>query len=121
MRVIVCGSRRWNDRQAISSRLADLVCDHPGEEITIVEGDGGNADKMAGQEALKGGLLVEPHPADWKRHGKSAGYVRNAEMVELGADLVIAFWDGRSKGTQHTMDLARAAGIPVDVIREKEE
>lgn len=84
---------------------------------TIVHGRAANgADKIAHQEAEKLGLRVEPHPANWAKYGKSAGFVRNKEMVDIGADLCIAFWDGKSNGTKHTMDLAEAAGIPVEVI-----
>jgi hypothetical protein len=117
MRVIVCGSRRWQDRDAIISRLADLTYGNP--EVTIVHGNAGGADKIAHQEAQKLGFFVEPHPADWQTHGKSAGYLRNEEMVTLGADLCIAFWDGKSKGTRHTMELACERDIPVEVIRER--
>lgn len=71
---------------------------------------------IASQEAQKLGLLVERHPADWERHGKRAGYLRNREMAELGADLVLAFWDGQSKGTMHMVDLAEEYGIPFELI-----
>jgi hypothetical protein len=111
MRVIVCGSRRWHDRDRIASRLADL----PGH-ATIVHGAARGADRIAGQEAEKLGLLVEPHPADWDAHGKSAGFVRNREMARLGAELCIAFWDGLSTGTGHMMKTAREAEIPVEVV-----
>jgi hypothetical protein len=114
VRVIVCGSRRWQDRDAIINRLADLTYGNP--EVTIVHGAAQGADKIAHQEAQKLGFFVEPHPADWEQHGKRAGYLRNEEMVKLGADLCIAFWDGRSNGTRHTMDLAEEHGIPVERI-----
>jgi YspA, cpYpsA-related SLOG family len=117
VRVIVCGSRRWTDRKRIEDRLFDLVTDNPGEQITIVHGDAANgADKIADQEAMKAGLLIERHPADWSEYGKRAGFVRNAEMAQAGADLCIAFWDGRSSGTAHMMECAESAGIPVEVI-----
>jgi hypothetical protein len=111
MRVIVCGSRRWHDRERIEYRLAEL----PGD-TTVVHGNAGGADRIAHQEAQKLGLLVEPHPADWETYGKRAGVMRNVLMGELGADLCIAFWDGRSTGTAHMMDEARKRGIPVEVI-----
>lgn len=115
MRVIVCGTRRWHDRYLISDRLYELAMANPGE-ITIIHGAARGADRIAGEEAQKAGLLVEPHPADWDRHGKAAGLIRNREMAELGADLCLAFWDGRSTGTKHMIDEARKAGIPVEVI-----
>lgn len=111
MRVIVCGSRRWTDRQQIASRLFDLPPDS-----TIVHGAAGGADRIAAQEAEKLGLLVEPWPAMWEAHGKRAGLIRNEQMAVMGADLCIAFWDGRSTGTAHMLTQARAHGIPVEVV-----
>jgi len=111
MRVIVCGSRGWQDRQKIADRLFDLPV-----ESTIVHGAAKGADRMAHQEAEKLGLLVEPHPADWGKHGKVAGPYRNATMAALGADLCLAFWDGRSNGTRDMMDRADTHGIPVEVV-----
>jgi len=87
-----------------------------GGDITIVHGAAQGADRIAHQEAQKAGLLVEPHPADWEKHGKAAGPIRNIEMARLGADLCIAFWDGQSTGTAHMMDEARKQGIPVEVV-----
>lgn len=111
MRVIVTGSRRWRDRDTITNRLADLPAD-----TTIVHGAAQGADRIAGQEAGKLGLLVEPHPADWGSLGKRAGLIRNTVMAQAGADLCIAFWDGRSTGTAHMMTEAKNRGIPVEMI-----
>ena len=111
MRVIVCGSRSWTDRQRISDRIALLP---PKDDTVIVHGNARGADRIAHQEAQKLGLLVEPHPADW-RFGKKAGLIRNEEMARLGADLCIAFWDNRSTGTAHMMTQAMRAGIPVEI------
>ena len=115
MRVLVTGSRDWSDPKAARKLIVDRLAELPGDSV-IVHGAARGADRFAHQEAQKLGLLVEPHPADWDRHGKSAGFVRNAEMVALGADLVLAFWNGKSNGTRHTVGLAEAAGIPVEVI-----
>ena len=111
MRVIVCGSRRWRDRDAIVNRLFDLPTDS-----VIVHGNAAGADRIAHQEAQKLGLLVEPHPADWEEHGKAAGPIRNRAMAQMGADLCIAFWDGHSRGTAHMMSEAGARSIPVEII-----
>lgn len=112
MRVIVCGSRGWHDRDRVSERLARL----PGTDDTvIVHGNARGADWIAHQEAQKLGLLVEPHPADWDRYKKAAGFIRNEEMAAAGADLCIAFWDGRSTGTYDMMERARKHGIAVEI------
>jgi len=65
------------------------------------------------------GFQVEAHPPDWRRYGRGAGFVRNRQMVEEGKpDLVIAFHPAleRSKGTLHTVTLAKKAGIRVLVV-----
>lgn len=112
-RVIVCGSRGWTDRGRISDRLALLP-----DDTVVVHGAARGADRIAHQEAQKLGLLVEPHPADWDRLGKRAGFVRNEEMAEAGASLCIGFWDGRSTGTTDMLDRARAHGIEVEVVKQ---
>ena len=109
-RVIVCGSRKWRDRDAITDRLFHLP------PCVVVHGNAGGADRIAHQEAQKLGLLVEPHPADWKRFGKKAGPIRNLEMAKAGADLCIAFWDGASTGTAHMIDVAQYHGIPTEIV-----
>jgi SLOG family YspA-like protein len=114
-RVLVCGSRRWHDRDRIASRLADLP---PSDDTMVVHGAAQGADRIAEQEAQKLGLFVEAHPADWEQHGKRAGILRNIEMLDSGIDHVIAFHDGRSTGTQHTIDEARRRGISVEVIEK---
>lgn len=114
MRIIVCGSRRWRDRDAITSRLFDLPTDS-----VVVQGGAQGADRIAKQEAEKLGLLVEEHAAEWGSLGKRAGLIRNTQMAALGADLCIAFWDGNSTGTAHMMDEARKRGIPVEVIERR--
>jgi hypothetical protein len=114
MRVIVCGSRRWHDRQRIADRLGDL----PGDTV-IVHGGAKGADRIAEAEAHKWGLLTEPHLPEYHLYGpKKAPLVRNTKMASLGADLCIAWWDGLSTGTKHMIDQANKYGIPVEVINK---
>lgn len=121
MRILVTGSRDWEDRQSLVYRLmehdpcaehGDCNADCP--RITVVHGAcPTGADAMAAEFALQWGVDVEAHPADWEQHGRRAGFVRNAEMVELGADVCLAFIKDGSKGATMTADLAEQAGIPV--------
>jgi hypothetical protein len=112
VRVIVCGSRRWRDRKAIVDRLFDLPVDS-----VIVHGNAAGADRIADQEAMKLGLLTERHPPLYDAYPKKqAPLKRNEYMASLGADLCIAFWDGRSTGTAHMMGQAKAHDIPVEIV-----
>lgn len=107
----------WDDYYKIS-RLFDKFDDaHPQDDITIVSGGCPlGADFICEQEARRRNWTVEVHPANWARYGKRAGMVRNQEMVDLGADLCWAFWDGESRGTQHCANAATMAGIETEWI-----
>lgn len=121
MRILVTGSRDWDDKQAIAFALLEQdPCAEHGDcgpdcpKITVVHGAcPTGADALADEFARQWGVQVERHPAEWDKHGKSAGFVRNAEMVELGADVCLAFIKNNSKGASHTARLAEEAGIPV--------
>lgn len=127
MRILVTGSRDWTDRFAVY-RALNAVCDefalnYPPDEygntmpdperITVVHGACPiGADLWADEWCIGSNFLAERHPADWQRYGKRAGFVRNAEMVNLGADLCLAFIRNHSRGATMTADLAEKAGIP---------
>jgi hypothetical protein len=129
VRVLVTGSRNWTDANAITDQLAayadkafktEVACN-----LIIVHGaNPGGADHIAAEwasERQRANILgkranwiwAEPHPADWAKHGKAAGPIRNQEMVDAGADICLAFPLGESRGTRDCMRRAESAGIPV--------
>ncbi len=59
-------------------------------------------------------MPIERYPADWDKHGKPAGYIRNAEMADK-AEALLALWDGQSRGTLHMINLAKKKGLLVYV------
>lgn len=83
--------------------------------FTVLHGGAPGIDRMAGKWAESRLIPVEVMPAQWDLFGKSAGYKRNAEMVDR-ADCVIIIWDGQSKGTRHTMKLTIDAELPFVLI-----
>lgn len=109
--VLVCGSRDWEDRDAINQRIAELP-----EGSVVIQGGARGADIMARHAAVLAGLHWAEVPAQWHQHGKRAGVIRNRVMLDLKPELVIAFQCNGSRGTQHTIDEARRRGIPVEVI-----
>lgn len=75
------------------------------------------ADSIANSLAREWGVTVEAHPANWKEHGRRAGFIRNAEMSELGADICLAFNRDNSSGTAMMTELTEKAGIPTKIFR----
>lgn len=80
----------------------------------IVSGGATGVDQAAVGEAKRLGMPYEVHLPDWRAHGKRAGAVRNSRIVE-SADEVAAFWDGTSRGTAITMEMAKRGGKPLRV------
>lgn len=69
----------------------------------VVSGCAAGPDSDAIEWAEQNGVPVDKHPALWDEYGKAAGFIRNAEMAAIG-DVLLAFWDGKSKGTKHMID-----------------
>ena len=86
------------------------------QEIDVlVSGGARGVDAHGEQWAREKGILIERHPADWKRWGRRAGYVRNRTMAESCA-LGLIFWDGKSAGTGNMIDLLGEVGRPARIV-----
>ena len=115
-RVLVTGSRDWEDVGAVRAEF-DVIAQHEGKEVVLVSGNCPNgADKIAENLASEYGWALELHPADWQTHGKSAGFKRNTAMVETGVQFCLAFIKNESAGASHTAKKAREAKVPTKVV-----
>jgi len=117
-RVIIAGGRTMNNYELLRSEADALLARKvlEGEHIVIVSGTAKGADKLGERYAAERGYQVHQYPADWDTHGKSAGYKRNALMAD-NADALMAFWDEKSRGTMHMINLAKEKGLAVRVIK----
>jgi hypothetical protein len=109
-RVLATGSRTWTDTTTIAAVLRAEWGN--GTAVLISGACPKGADRIAEQLWTQWGGQVETYPADWTRHGRSAGFRRNAEMVAAGADVCLAFIHEHSRGATHTANLAETANIP---------
>jgi hypothetical protein len=113
-RILVTGSRDWDDDVTIYYALRDDV-PFLDRQPLVVHGAARGADAIADVAARMLRYRVERHPALWRQHGvynPQAGLARNRRMVELGADICLAFIRNGSRGASHTAALAEQAGIP---------
>lgn len=119
MRVIVTGSRRWDSMEAVFDALWGVFHEHGAFQLIHGACSTGADDlasywyRTAGKHL---GCTEMKYPANWNM-GKAAGPARNVRMVSAGADLVLAFPLPEGSGTQHTMKLAKEAGIEVREVR----
>lgn len=111
MKTIIAGSRAIADYALVAAACRDC-----GWTITeVVCGCARGVDTLGELWAKRNGVAVRHFPANWALHGKSAGFIRNKEMIRY-ADALIAIWDGESRGTSHTIQEARKRGLSVYVV-----
>lgn len=124
-RVIIAGGRdfkdydllkHWCDKLLITKRIYATIIVVSGKQVSQDdEGNKWGADYFGEVYAEENGFEVDPYPADWKKYGKSAGFIRNDEMSRNAAAL-IAFWDGHSPGTKNMIERAKMRGLLVKVV-----
>lgn len=115
MRVAVVGPRGYGKMELVRQYVRGLPAD-----TVVVSGGTLGVDDTAVSEAKLCGLATTVYLPEWAKYGKSAGFKRNVLIVN-DADVVVAFWDGRSKGTKHSMDLAVSLGKPLITPEETNE
>ena len=118
IRVIIAGTRSilsHINHQQFNQKLDHLLSNCKAD-VEVVSGRARGADRMGERYARENGLEIHEYPADWDKYGKRAGYIRNEAMAKV-ADCLIAFWDGKSRGTKHMINLAKKHGLKVRVVK----
>lgn len=113
MKLIIAGSRTGIGKDVVEALLDEEV---DITEITeVVSGGARGVDTYGEQWAYHNNLDIKRFPADWKQYGRKAGMIRNADMGRY-SDALIAFWDGKSKGTEHMIKVMNDLKKPTIVI-----
>jgi len=117
--ILFTGSRDWSDQEMV--RKVVEAWSESSEELLVIHGDARGLDNWAELSAKETGVSTIPMPAQWKKHGKRAGILRNQEMLNLLLILkkcgykvfVEAFPLPQSIGTKHMMSIAKEANVPL--------
>lgn len=116
-KIIIAGGRDFMDYNLLKEKANKILQEkRVSYKIVIISGCARGADTLGLRYASENAFDVEEYPADWDKYGKKAGYMRNVEMAK-NADALIAFWDSKSKGTKHMIDIATERNLPIRVIR----
>lgn len=116
-KILVCGSRTARDYEYVKELLFDLtkVFAEDDSPLIIVGGAAG-VDSFAEKAAIDLGINYVVYPADWTRYGNAAGPIRNQEMLDKeDPNLVVAIWDGESRGTLDMIKKSIKYGVDVVV------
>lgn len=107
--LLVCGSRNYHDYLEFK-KITDFVLKNQ-KDVIIISGGANGADRFSEQYCSEKNIKIIVFNAEWNKYGKSAGFKRNAEMINFIKEKekigVLAFWDMESKGTRHSIGLAK--------------
>ena len=114
MKLIIAGGRDFNDYSLLCDEASQFIGDE--KDVTIISGLARGADTLACRFAEENNYTLEGFAAEWDRYGRSAGIRRNKYMAK-NADSLVAFWDGKSRGTMHMIDYAHECGLKIKVVQ----
>lgn len=121
---IIAGGRSFTDyqylKESCTSAISDYCSKNREKSVEIFCGMASGADTLGERFAKENGYKIRYFPANWERYGKRAGILRNEEMV-LSANALIAFWNGKSKGTEHVLKFAYKNNLWTQVYRYSDD
>jgi hypothetical protein len=112
MKLAIVGSRTFNNRQLLES----ILDKHKNKVTLVVSGGAKGADSLGESWAINNNIPVKIFKPDWKKYGKSAGMIRNEDIIKE-CDICIAFWDEKSKGTANSIFICEKLNKKVGIIR----
>ena len=111
MKIAIIGSRGFTNKQLLDKTLEPLK-----NKITlVVSGGAKGADKLGEQWALDNKIETLIFLPDWDKHGKRARFIRNEDIIK-NSEVCLAFWDGESPGTRHSLTLCKKHDVPYKII-----
>lgn len=120
IRIIVAGGRDFQDYPLLEHELDIIIGGMPWNNMTIISGTAKGADQLGEKYAEERKLNVRRFPANWNTYGKAAGPIRNAQMAKYASEgakgILVAFWDGKSKGTKNMIQEARNKDLIVKIV-----
>ncbi len=109
-KIAIVGGRDFSDYPLLKNKMLEVIKKIKNVstkiQIEIVSGGAKGADSLAEKFAEEFYLPIKIFPADWNKNGRAAGFIRNKEIWDY-VDMGVAFWDGLSKGTRHSIDLSK--------------
>jgi len=113
MKLGIIGSRNITNFKTFEPYITKIVQD---ENITtLVSGGATGVDSFAEKYSVKHQLKLILYKPNWQKHGMNAGFIRNHDIIK-SSDIILAIWDGSSKGTKHSINLANNYGKPIKII-----
>lgn len=116
IRIIVAGSRSFYDYDFVKAKLDEVISKYPDSDIEMISGGAKGADTLGIKYARENNIPITIYHAQWANYGKSAGFIRNTQMAHWSKEngrkgILVAFWDGESRGTSHMVGIAKSKRI----------
>jgi len=116
-RIIVCGGCNYSNYEAFKRQLDQVLAKY--ENVTLISGHAKGVDTMAECYASEKKIPIKVFPAEWTKYGKAAGPIRNTAMLQYALEqtaVVVAFWNGASRGTGNMLKQAEKTGVECHVF-----
>jgi len=120
MKLAIVGGRNFNDESLMAEYLSLFSVAYTNDEldppeVEVISGGAKGADSLGEWFAKINRMPVTIFKPEWDKYGKAAGFIRNQTIVD-NCDMVLAFWDGKSRGTADTIEKAKRAKKPTFIV-----